>query len=256
LPAESPSVLQQRHVARNPLRPSDGYWVQKESAFFAAIYVVHGCLKRARPRTYDGSATHSAGDARHRTPLPSCDGSFSATMVDAALSRSSQPRHCMRLACRLRQGASRRFSQAIVADAPATSGDYMALEDSYGAKNYGPVPVVLTKGRGVFVWDVEGRKYMDWLSAYSAVNQVMTCAKLQAVIMGSQVYKSVHLIRCRSKITAARWASQRRSLSGLAQDSAKAVRKPSDLSHTHTWAYVCIAARRVWRRRGTATPTL
>ena len=49
--------------------------------------------------------------------------------------------------------------------------NYMALEYRYGAHNYHPLPVVLTKGKGVFVWDVEGKKYFDFLSAYSAVNQ-------------------------------------------------------------------------------------
>ncbi|HSZ26496.1 MAG TPA: ornithine--oxo-acid transaminase [Cytophagaceae bacterium] len=45
------------------------------------------------------------------------------------------------------------------------------LEDRYGAHNYHPLPVVLAKGEGIFVWDVEGKKYFDFLSAYSAVNQ-------------------------------------------------------------------------------------
>lgn len=45
------------------------------------------------------------------------------------------------------------------------------LEDKYGAHNYHPLPVVLTKGKGVHVWDVEGKQYYDFLSAYSAVNQ-------------------------------------------------------------------------------------
>ncbi len=45
------------------------------------------------------------------------------------------------------------------------------LENQYGAHNYHPLPVVLTKGEGVFVWDVEGKRYYDFLSAYSAVNQ-------------------------------------------------------------------------------------
>jgi len=44
-------------------------------------------------------------------------------------------------------------------------------ELKYGAHNYHPLPVVLERGKGVFVWDVEGRKYFDFLSAYSAVNQ-------------------------------------------------------------------------------------
>lgn len=47
----------------------------------------------------------------------------------------------------------------------------MALEEKYGAHNYHPLPVVLCRGEGVFVWDVEGNKYYDFLSAYSAVNQ-------------------------------------------------------------------------------------
>ncbi|MGG5507816.1 MULTISPECIES: ornithine--oxo-acid transaminase [unclassified Myroides] len=47
----------------------------------------------------------------------------------------------------------------------------IALENQYGAHNYHPLPVVLTKGEGVYVWDVEGKKYYDFLSAYSAVNQ-------------------------------------------------------------------------------------
>jgi ornithine--oxo-acid transaminase len=51
------------------------------------------------------------------------------------------------------------------------SNDYMAKEDKFGAHNYHPLPVVLAKGEGVFVWDVEGKKYYDFLAAYSAVNQ-------------------------------------------------------------------------------------
>lgn len=52
-----------------------------------------------------------------------------------------------------------------------SSTDAIALEEKYGAHNYHPLPVVLNKGEGVFVWDVEGKKYYDFLSAYSAVNQ-------------------------------------------------------------------------------------
>lgn len=51
------------------------------------------------------------------------------------------------------------------------SGDIIALENKYGAHNYHPLPVVLSRGEGVYVWDVEGKKYYDFLSAYSAVNQ-------------------------------------------------------------------------------------
>jgi ornithine--oxo-acid transaminase len=52
-----------------------------------------------------------------------------------------------------------------------TSEQAMQLEDRYGAHNYHPLPVVLSRGEGVFVWDAEGKKYYDFLSAYSAVNQ-------------------------------------------------------------------------------------
>lgn len=51
------------------------------------------------------------------------------------------------------------------------TNDYIDLEEQYGAHNYHPLPVVLARGKGVFVWDVEGRRYYDFLSAYSAVNQ-------------------------------------------------------------------------------------
>jgi ornithine--oxo-acid transaminase len=51
------------------------------------------------------------------------------------------------------------------------SQQLMGLEDKYGAHNYHPLPVVLERGEGVFVWDVEGKKYYDFLAAYSAVNQ-------------------------------------------------------------------------------------
>ena len=49
---------------------------------------------------------------------------------------------------------------------------YIDLENRCGAMNYAPVPVVLSKGEGAIVWDVDGNKYYDYLSAYSAVNQV------------------------------------------------------------------------------------
>ncbi|WP_293296021.1 ornithine--oxo-acid transaminase [Allomuricauda sp.] len=52
-----------------------------------------------------------------------------------------------------------------------TSQQAIDLENKYGAHNYHPLPVVLSKGDGVYVWDVEGKKYYDFLSAYSAVNQ-------------------------------------------------------------------------------------
>ena len=52
-----------------------------------------------------------------------------------------------------------------------TSQHAITLENRYGAQNYHPLPVVLTRGEGVYVWDVEGKRYYDFLSAYSAVNQ-------------------------------------------------------------------------------------
>ncbi len=51
------------------------------------------------------------------------------------------------------------------------SAYHIALEDKYGAHNYHPLPVVLERGEGAYVWDVEGKRYFDFLSAYSAVNQ-------------------------------------------------------------------------------------
>lgn len=67
-----------------------------------------------------------------------------------------------------------------------TTQEAIELEDKYGAHNYHPLPVVLSKGEGVYVWDVEGKKYFDFLSAYSAVNQghchpkIVEALKLQA----------------------------------------------------------------------------
>src|SRR6186997_257944 len=48
---------------------------------------------------------------------------------------------------------------------------FLHLEDTHGAHNYHPLPVVLKKGEGVFVWDVDNKKYFDFLSGYSAINQ-------------------------------------------------------------------------------------
>lgn len=55
--------------------------------------------------------------------------------------------------------------------APLSTEAAMALENTHGAHNYHPLPVVLSRGEGVYVWDVEGKRYYDFLSAYSAVNQ-------------------------------------------------------------------------------------
>ncbi len=62
--------------------------------------------------------------------------------------------------------------------------DYIAREDKYGAHNYHPLPVVLDRGEGVYVWDVEGKRYFDFLSAYSAVNQGHCHPKIVAAMTG------------------------------------------------------------------------
>jgi ornithine--oxo-acid transaminase len=63
------------------------------------------------------------------------------------------------------------------------SAYYIELENQYGAHNYHPIPVVLEKGEGFFVWDVEGKKYYDFLSAYSAVNQGHCHPKITAAMV-------------------------------------------------------------------------
>ena len=62
---------------------------------------------------------------------------------------------------------NRKFMEATI----TSSQEAILLEEKYGAHNYHPLPVVLTRGEGVFLWDVEGKRYYDFLSAYSAVNQ-------------------------------------------------------------------------------------
>ena len=64
-----------------------------------------------------------------------------------------------------------------------SSAEAIALENKYGAHNYHPLPVVLSRGEGVFVWDVEGKKYYDFLSAYSAVNQGHCHPKIVGAMM-------------------------------------------------------------------------
>ncbi len=63
------------------------------------------------------------------------------------------------------------FQPQIIRKYAMKSEDYIRLENKYGANNYKPLDVVLTRGEGIWVWDVEGRKYMDCLSSYSAINQ-------------------------------------------------------------------------------------
>jgi ornithine--oxo-acid transaminase len=63
------------------------------------------------------------------------------------------------------------------------SKEYVDLEETYGAHNYLPLDVVLTRGQGIWVWDVDGRKYLDCLSAYSAVNQGHCHPRIRAALI-------------------------------------------------------------------------
>src|ERR1700730_14222457 len=60
---------------------------------------------------------------------------------------------------------------------------FLDLEENYGAHNYHPIPVVLNRGEGVHVWDVEGRRFYDFLSGYSAVNQGHCHPRILAALM-------------------------------------------------------------------------
>lgn len=63
------------------------------------------------------------------------------------------------------------MSDTLATPAALSSQDLIALEDRHGAHNYHPLEIVITRGEGVWVWDVEGNRYLDFLAAYSAVNQ-------------------------------------------------------------------------------------
>lgn len=67
-------------------------------------------------------------------------------------------------------------------DLSAGTRQYIDLEERYGAHNYHPLPVVLSSGKGCFVWDVDGKRYFDFLSAYSAVNQGHCHPKIVAAL--------------------------------------------------------------------------
>jgi len=86
---------------------------------------------------------------------------------------------------------------------------FIELEEKYGAHNYHPLPVVLDRGEGVYVWDVEGKKYYDFLSAYSAVNQGYSHPKIvnalvdqaQKLALTSRAFYSSKLGEYEKKIT-------------------------------------------------------
>ncbi len=90
-----------------------------------------------------------------------------------------------------------------------TSLYFIELEEKHGAHNYHPLPVVLEKGKGVFVWDVEGKKYYDFLSAYSAVNQGHSHPKIvdalvnqaQKLALTSRAFYNSNLGEYEKKIT-------------------------------------------------------
>ena len=67
--------------------------------------------------------------------------------------------------------AARAFGGSAAAHHSPVAAHHVNLEDKYGCHTYHPLPVVLARGKGVHVWDVDGKQYFDFLSAYSAVNQ-------------------------------------------------------------------------------------
>lgn len=75
------------------------------------------------------------------------------------------------LTCAVRQVCAQRSSVRTIATQTNKSQEVFKREDKFGAHNYHPLPVALEKGEGCFVWDVEGNRYFDYLSAYSACNQ-------------------------------------------------------------------------------------
>lgn len=75
------------------------------------------------------------------------------------------------------------FGKETIPETPTTAADFIALEETYGAHNYHPLDIVLSRGEGIWVWDVEGRKYMDFLAAYSSVNQGHLHPKIVAALI-------------------------------------------------------------------------
>jgi 4-aminobutyrate aminotransferase-like enzyme len=84
-----------------------------------------------------------------------------------------------------KQDFFRRFKSSSAAShtSSLTTEECIALEDKYGAHNYHPLPVVLNRGKGTKVWDVDGKEYFDFLSAYSAVNQGHCHPKIIGALM-------------------------------------------------------------------------
>ena len=80
------------------------------------------------------------------------------------------------------------------------NAQFIDREDRFGAHNYAPVPVVLTRGEGVHVWDVEGKRYYDFLSAYSAVNQGHCHPKVRLLHKSKPDSKTVVKSSCASRL--------------------------------------------------------
>jgi ornithine--oxo-acid transaminase len=78
---------------------------------------------------------------------------------------------------------SQNFFMTLASTAKGSTQYLLDLEDKYGAHNYHPLPVMLTRGEGVFVWDMEGKKYYDFLSGYSALNQGHCHPKIIAALI-------------------------------------------------------------------------
>ena len=79
--------------------------------------------------------------------------------------------------------ARRALSLKAASQPPSSEAQRLiALEERHGAHNYHPLPVVLERGKGVHVWDVDGKRYLDFLSAYSAVNQGHAHPKILAAL--------------------------------------------------------------------------
>ncbi len=117
--------------------------------------------------------------------------------------------------------------------------DYIELENRFGANNYHPLDVVLTRGEGVWVWDVEGRKYLDCLSAYSAVNQGHCHPRIAEVIAG-QVQRLTLTSRAFRNDQLGRFYEKLAGLSGLPKvlpmnSGAEAVE--TALKAIRKWAY-------------------
>jgi len=109
--------------------------------------------------------------------------SASAALKTALMRRSSTTSSSSLTRMGLRGSSSGRRHLSVEANLSEASKRCIALEDKYGAHNYYPLPVVISKGVGCKVWDVDGNEYFDFLSAYSAVNQGHCHPKIVGALM-------------------------------------------------------------------------